>query len=240
MNWYQGQVLSDRYLDTMIADWKSTLLLLLQAPLLAGFAVLVWGNIERANNVLYFVMVLSMIWIGCMNACREIVKERALFLRERMFNLEVGAYLYSKLRVLGLLDVVQVVTYSVIVTKYLDTRIAIGWLFFNLLAAAVCGTCIGLLISAVVKRSDRAVGLVPLLIIPQIIFSELSISKDSFSGVSEYIFYLMPSRWGYESLVEFAQTSPEYQVAFGKIIPMLLIGVVAIAISFPILRAQRY
>ena len=240
MNWYQGQVLADRYLDTVMSDWKSTLLLLMQAPLLAGFAVLVWGNVDKANNTLYFVMILSMIWIGCMNACREIVKERALFLRERMFNLEIGPYLYSKMRVLGLLDVVQVVTYSVIVVKWLDVRVAIGWLLIVLMFATLCGTCIGLFISSVVKRSDRAVSAVPLVIIPQLLFSELAISKDQFAGVSEVIYYLMPSRWGYESLIEFAQTQPEWHVAVGKVIPMILIGVVMLGLSYPVLKVQRY
>ena len=240
MNWYQGQVLADRYLDTMMSDWKSTLLLLMQAPLLAGLAVLVWGNIEKANEQLYFVMVLSMIWIGCMNASREIVKERALFLRERMFNLEVGAYLYSKIRVLGLLDTVQVVAYTAIVYKYLDVRVPIGWLLINLFFATLCGTCLGLLISSAVRRSDRAVAIVPLVIIPQLIFSEFMIKKDSFGGVSEYIFYVMPSRWGYESLLEFAQTSPEYHVAIGKILPLVLIGVALLALSYPVLKAQKY
>ncbi len=240
MNWYQGQVLADRYLDTMISDWKSTLILLMQAPLLAGLAVLVWGNIEKANEQLYFVMVLSMIWIGCMNASREIVKERALFLRERMFNLEVGAYLYSKMRVLGLLDTVQVVAYSAIVYKYLDVRVPIGWLLINLFFATLCGTCLGLLISSTVRRSDRAVALVPLVIIPQLIFSEFMIKKDSFGGVSEYIYYVMPSRWGYESLLEFAQTNPEYHVAIGKIAPLLIIGALLLGLSYPVLRAQKY
>jgi ABC-type multidrug transport system permease subunit len=240
MNWYQGQVLADRYLDTMISDWKSTLLLLMQAPLLAGLAVLVWGNIEKANEQLYFVMVLSMVWIGCMNASREIVKERALFLRERMFNLEVGAYLYSKMRVLGLLDTVQVVAYSAIVYKYLDVRVPIGWLLINLLFATLCGTCLGLLISSAVRRSDRAVAIVPLVIIPQLIFSEFMIKKDSFGGVSEYIYYVMPSRWGYESLLEFAQTNPEYHVAIGKIVPLVLIGALLLGLSYPVLRAQKY
>jgi len=240
INWYQGGVLADRYLETVLSDWKNTLLLLVQAPLLAGMAVAVWGNIDQANNSLYFVMVLSCIWLGCMDACREIVKERALFLRERMYNLEVGAYLYSKLRVLLLLNIVQVVTYSAIVYKWLDVRVAIGWLILALLAVTVCGTCLGLLISAVVKRSDYAVGMVPLVILPQILFSEFAISKDSFSGASEYVYKAMPSRWAYESLVEFAQTEPAHIEALAMLVPLLLFGGVFVLLAAPILKLQKY
>lgn len=240
INWYQGGVLADRYLEMVLSDWKNTLLLLVQAPLLAGMAVAVWGNIDQANNSLYFVMVLSCIWLGCMDACREIVKERALFLRERMYNLEVGAYLYSKLRVLLLLNIVQVVTYSAIVYKWLDVRVAIGWLILALLAVTVCGTCLGLLISAVAKRSDYAVGMVPLVILPQILFSEFAISKDSFSGASEYVYEAMPSRWAYESLVEFAQTQPAHIEALAMLIPLLLFGGVFVLLAAPILKLQKY
>src|SRR6056297_2686602 len=148
---YQAAVLTDRYLETVLADFKNTGLLLLQAPVLAIMAVMVWQNIDRASPSLYFVMVLSIFWIGCMNACREIVKERALFLRERMFNLDVGAYLYSKVRVLALVGTVQVALYSLIVVKWIDVRVAIGWLLIGLFFTMLCGICLGLLISACVR-----------------------------------------------------------------------------------------
>ena len=240
MNWYQGGVLADRYLETILSDWKNTLLLLVQAPLLAGMAVAVWGNVDSANNSLYFVMVLSCIWVGCMDACREIVKERALFLRERMFNLEIGAYLYSKLRVLLLLNIVQAVSYALIVYKFLDVRVPLGWLMLGLLAITFCGTCLGLLISALVKRSDYAVGMVPLVILPQILFSEFAISKDSFSGVTEWIYKAMPSRWVYESMLEYAKTSPDYMSATAHLIPPLLLGALFVLAAVPVLKLQKY
>lgn len=240
IDWYQGGVLADRYLESILADWKNTGLLLIQAPFLAVLAVLVWQNVDKATGSLYFVMTLSGIWLGCMDACREIVKERELFLREKMFNLDVAAYLYSKIRVLALLNVVQVVAYVAILHKFLDTRIPIGWAIINMLVSTLCGTCLGLLISASVRRSDYAVGLVPLVILPQILFSEFAISKDDFSGVSEWIFILTPSRWGYESLVEFSQTNASHLEGAAKLLPLLAFGVVFLTVAWLILRRQRY
>lgn len=237
---YQAAVLSDRYLEIVLADWKNTGLLLLQAPLLALMAVMVWANIDQTTPTLYFVMVLSLFWIGCMNACREIVKERALFLRERMFNLDVGAYLYSKIRVLSLVGIVQVGLYAFIVAKYIDTRVPIGWMLLALLATLICGTCLGLLISASVKRSDYAVGLVPLVIIPQIVFSEFTISADQYQGLSKVVFWLMPSRWSYESLVEFAQTAPQALVGAGYLVVVVGYSLLFLALAYPILRWQKY
>ncbi|MEO1270063.1 MAG: ABC transporter permease [Myxococcota bacterium] len=240
INWQQSGVLADRYMETILADWVTTLLLVLQAPLLAGMAVAVWGNLGEANVNLYFVMTLSCLWIGCMDACREIVKERAQFMRERMFNLDISAYLFSKIRVLLLLNVVQVVAYAVIIDANLETRVHVVWLVLNLLVTTLTGTCLGLLISAASRRSDYAVALVPLVILPQILFSEVAISKDSFEGYSEWVYTLMPSRWGFEGLKELAKTEPEYIDALGMMVPLLGFSLLFLVAAWPLLRFQRY
>ena len=235
---YQAGVLTDRYLETVLADWKNTGILLIQAPILAFLAVMVWQNVSRAGPGLYFLMVLSIFWIGCMNACREIVKERALFLRERMFNLDVGAYLYSKVRVLFLVGAVQVAVYSFIVAKWIDLRVPIGWVLVGLLFTMLCGTSLGLMISSLVRRSDYAVGLVPLVILPQIIFSEFMIPKDQFKGWSEVLHLGMPARWPYEAMVEFAQTSPDFIRGALHLLPGY--SLLFLLIAYPVLRVQRY
>lgn len=183
---------------------------------------------------------LSAIWLGCMDSCREIVKERALFLREKMFNLNVASYLYSKVRVLVLLNIVQVVTYAVIIHKFIDTNVPIRWAIINLLFSTVCGTCLGLFISSMVNRSDYAVGLVPLVILPQIVFSEFSIGKDDFEGISLWIFNVMPSRWGFESLKEFADSGGSEITAMGKLMPLLIFSALFLVGSWFQLRRQKY
>ena len=240
INWKQAGVLADRYLDTILADWGVTLLLLLQAPLLAGMAVLVWGNEGQANPALYFVMTLSCIWLGCIDACREIVKERALFLRERMFNLEIGAYLVSKLRVLVLINLIQAVSYGAIIAAYVDVRVPVVPLIANLLVVTICGTCLGLLLSSIARRADVAVGLVPLVILPQILFSEFAIDEDDFAGISEVLYTLMPSRWGYESLERMALTEPAWMEAFGYLVPLLGFSALFLAACVPLLYLKKY
>jgi len=59
-----------------------------------------------------------------------------------------------------------------------------------------------------------------LVILPQILFSEFAIAKDDFEGVSEWIYRLMPSRWGYDSLMEFAATENKLVSATGHLIPL--------------------
>jgi len=47
--------------------------------------------------------------IGVANAVRELVKERPIYTRERAAGLSPGAYLWSKLVILGLISAVQAV-----------------------------------------------------------------------------------------------------------------------------------
>ena len=114
------------------------------------------------------------------------------------------------------------------------------WLIINLLLTCFCGTCLGLLISAYVDRSDRAVYMVPLVILPQIIFSEFAIDEDQFEGASEVIYQLMPSRWGFESLICFSKTEPDFFAAVGNLFPLLIFSGVFLLLCYPILRVQRY
>lgn len=239
-NKFQSGVLCDRYLETMVADWKGTLLLIAQAPILAYLAVMVWGNIGKATESMYFVMVLSALWIGCINAAREIVKERPLFLREKMANLNIGSYLYSKIYVLSLLSAVQIFLYTIIVWKSVDVHVAVGWLGIVLWFTAICGTSLGLLISSIVKRSDYAVALVPLVIIPQLVFSEFAIPEEQFEGASKYLFKLMPTRWGYESLQRFAATETLYFEGLAHLLPLITFSVLFLVVAYPLLRFQKY
>lgn len=239
MNWHQGSILADRYMELTLADWKNTLLLLGMAPVLAGLAVLV-GNISHANESLYGVMTLSMLLIGCLTSCREIVKERAVFLRERMFNVEIGAYLYSKIRVLLLINVVQSVLYSAIVMTSLDITIPIGWLMITLFLCVVCGTCLGLFISSLVRRKERVIMAVSVLILPQLLLSPFAISKDQFSGASQWVYTIMPSSWGVEALKEFAKLNTSTPQAVGNMVPLLAFSLVFVSLSYPLLHRHRY
>ena len=52
-------------------------------------------------------MVVSCFWFGCNTAAKELVKERAIFQRERDYNLRITSYFLSKLLVLTLIGLLQ-------------------------------------------------------------------------------------------------------------------------------------
>ena len=82
----QSHILAARYRDCLLGDMGGFVLILAQAPLIGWLCAVVWGSIESDTPALYFVLCLSAVWFGCINACREIVKERAILERERLFG----------------------------------------------------------------------------------------------------------------------------------------------------------
>jgi len=189
LDWRQARILTRRYIDLMVADKRTLALLLLQAPiigLIMGFVFNPSGSLAerfRIDRQVMFTMVMSAIWLGCLNSSREVVKELPIYLRERAVNLEVGSYLTSKLLPLSGLCAVQCVTLLAIVSYMVPISGSIvergTVLFFTALAA----TSMGLMVSALVSSADKAIATIPLLLIPQMILSDVSIKLEHVSRI---------------------------------------------------------
>lgn len=212
----QAALLADRYRAVMLGDWPTLLLLLGQAPLIGWLCAVVWTSVERDTPSLWFVLCLSAIWFGCINACREIVKERAIVERERFFGLSLPAYVASKFGVLAVLGLVQVVLLLGAVEWQLALRGNLALQLLALWGASLCGTGLGLAVSAVSTHQERAVGAVPLLLLPQILFSEVAIPRDAFGAAVDAGEEIMPARWAFLVFQELAALETDWaQVALG-------------------------
>lgn len=198
----QLNVLCERYLETLLADRGNTFLLLLQAPVIAVLTVLNWNDVNGVTDSLYYVLALSAVWFGTLNSCREVVKERAIFEREARRGVEVGPYLLSKLLVLGLLSFVQCLCLAFIVDRYVALGGPAIVHFFYLWLASLGGTCLGLLLSCLMSNSDRAVGGVVLVLIPQMLFSEMVLSHEHSSRLILSLENMTFISWTYQGLKE--------------------------------------
>jgi ABC-type multidrug transport system permease subunit len=239
LNLRQSGILADRYFDILLGDLRNSLLLLLQAPVIAGLIVLVWRNVAQATNTLYFVMVLTAIWFGCTNASREIVKEQAIFFRERMIGVEVPAYVFSKFRVLAMLDFVQCLMLLLIVNYYIHLLGNKLLLFLTLYFCTLAGTTLGLLISSIMNSQDKAVGMVPLLIIPQILFSEFALPKELHEGVTKYLERLMLAGWGYENFKELVSAQPGYLTIVRNLVILAIFMVIFFFLTTVVLKRKK-
>ncbi len=133
--------------------------------------------------LLLSVVVIAVLWFGCNNAAKEIVKEEAIYGRERAVNLHIAPYLGSKFIVLGLISAVQVALFMLVLYGTLEllhvlfgadvppTLYQLDYLsqYGVLLLLALAGVALGLMLSACVATPDRASALLPYVLIPQMI-----------------------------------------------------------------------
>ncbi len=232
-------VLAARYRDCLLGDFGGLVLLLAQAPLIGWLCAVVWGSIERDTPSLYFVLCLSAVWFGCINACREIVKERAIFERERLFGLRPVDYVVSKVWVLALLGAIQVALLQGTVEWHLQLRGPLLVELFALFGASVAGTGLGLLVSALATTQERAVFAVPLLLLPQILFSELAIPDNLYSDVVATVEKAMPVHWAFRVFEESAALEPRWHVVALSLVVLLSIASALVVVAGVALLPRR-
>ena len=153
-----------------------------------------------------FVFTCAAIWVGLATSLQEIVKESAIYLRERLVNLGLFAYVGSKMLILSGLAVLQtilMVGVILIAFKHPEPSLiswSLGVSITTFLTLLSC-VCLGLVVSAIVKNGSQANSALPLLLLPQIIFSGVLFKME---GVASKFSWLMLSRWSvgaYGSLV---------------------------------------
>jgi hypothetical protein len=201
----QLAVLTRRYLATLTRDARNAMMLLGQAPLIAlliGLSLL-YGRSDVAytkpKNTLLFLLALTAVWFGCSNAAREIVKERAIYLRERLVNLRILPYVLSKLAVLGGVAALQCVLFLVVLDRWFGIPGRPELLFLAMLLVSGVGILLGLALSALASTADRAMTILPLLLIPQVLFTFPAVQMDM-QGPAGTVARGMPTWWGFDLL----------------------------------------
>lgn len=199
----QWKTLAQRYMEVLRHDKFNLLILFGQAPIVAFLTYLTVDK-EGSRDFPYFVLALVSVWFGTSIAAREIIKERAVYNRERMVNLGLLPYVGSKLLVLtlivglqcillfGSLRVLQVTGLMELPGDYYG----VPQLVVMILTGMV-GIALGLFVSAIVKTSEMATSFVPLLLIPQLLFCGLvGVPK----GASKYVGVIMPATWSFDEM----------------------------------------
>src|SRR6266853_3372780 len=197
----QWGTLTRRYLEVLSRDKFNLLILFGQAPIIAFMTYLVVGS-KSPRDFPFFMLALVSIWFGTSVASREIIRERAVYARERMVNLRLLPYVSSKLFVLALIVSFQCLLLfgSLKFMHYTGLMSLPGWAvpqFAVMLITAMVGIALGLFVSAVVKTSEKATSLVPLILIPQILFSGLVGVPQ---GTAKVIGTLMPATWAFDGV----------------------------------------
>ncbi len=199
----QWKTLAQRYIEVLRYDKFNLLILFGQAPIVAFLTYLVVDG-KSPRDFPYFVVALVAVWFGTSIAAREIIRERAVYNRERMVNLGLLPYVGSKLFVLSLIVGLQcILLFGVLRMFHVAGMLHLPGDNFGLpqllviILTGIVGISLGLLVSAMVRTSEMATSLVPLLLIPQIIFGGLvGVPK----GTAKYVGAVMPATWAFDEM----------------------------------------
>jgi len=203
----QFWILSRRYLELVWRDRKTAALLLLIAPFLGGMDLLIWkrnmfdpvaGKAEQAITMLFLVGLITIL-VGTITSVREIVKEDAIYRRERMVCLQVLPYVGSKVAV-GLLfaaySAVVLFGFKLAAVDFSHLATAdIVRLFVPFLLGTFSGLMWGLLVSALAPSEDRAMLLVILVLVPQFVFSGGMVPVSDLGTAGQTLGLLTSTRW---------------------------------------------
>ena len=183
-------ILLQRQFAIFRADVKNLIILLAQ-PIIIG-ALVAW--VASDPQLDQFFAYIATLWFGCSNSAQEIVRELPIYRRERLVGLSRWSYLTSKFLWMGGLTAIQsLLIYATITIGRLGTQGVAHWQVIGLILLAFAATGIGLTVSAFARTPMQAVMLVPLLLIPQILFSGFTVSTEDMAPPVLTLSQIMPS-----------------------------------------------
>jgi ABC transport system ATP-binding/permease protein len=203
----QLAILCRRYTALIAAD-RGFLISLAVVPivfgalvrLLAGGQGLVGARNVNAETTLLFLALIAVLG-GAAGSVRELIKERAMYVRERTAGLSAGAYLLSKVTVLGLITGLQAAVLVLIGVggvplprrgAYLPSPLV--EILLAVVVLAIASMTVGLAVSAFVDSSEKTMQALVLIAIAQVMLSGGVLALGA--GLRQ-LAYLAPARWGF-------------------------------------------
>lgn len=216
----QLEVYFKRDLLSKLANRQYVLINLLEAPALAflmafflkfhkvGFGE-VGEYVYRSNDNIpqfLFISVIVALFLGLTVSAEEIIRDRKILQREKFLDLSWSAYLMSKVGLLFLISAIQSFLFVLVGTKVLGMD-GLTFAHWALLFSTSCfANVLGLNVSATFNSAKVIYIMIPVLIIPQLLFSGIIVKFDKLHPwfASEksvpWIGNVMASRWAYEGM----------------------------------------
>jgi ABC transport system ATP-binding/permease protein len=146
-----------------------------------------------------FIMAFAALMFGCINGAREIVKEGPIYRRERTVNLGIAPYMFSKVVVLGVLCLIQSAILVLVINAVAPIQQGIILpatveVYITMALTSLAGLMVGLTVSALAPNNDRAVSFIPIILIPQVIFSGMLFQIST--PILQVVSSIFAVRWG--------------------------------------------
>jgi ABC-type multidrug transport system permease subunit len=155
---------------------------------------------ELSGNLvgIEFLLVVAAIWFGCNNAARDVVGEWSIYQRERMVNLKLPSYVFSKFAVLVGLCIFQCLTLLTVVYFGCDLHGSFLREAGILIVSSLVGAALGLAISARSSTTETAIALLPVVLLPVITLGGGIRAIYKMPAPARIMSYVAPSRWAFE------------------------------------------
>ncbi|WP_190083375.1 ABC transporter ATP-binding protein/permease [Streptomyces longisporoflavus] len=151
-------------------------------------------------GTIMLILAVGMCFSGAANSVRELIKERVIYERERATGLSRSAYLMSKVIVLGVITALQGVIICGIgfATRDMPEEGLIMppavEICLVIIALGFTSMMFGLVISSLVKTSEKTMPLLVMFAIVQVVFTGVLFQVYGSPGLEQFA-WLMPSRW---------------------------------------------
>ncbi|HEX2395617.1 MAG TPA: ABC transporter permease, partial [Bacteroidales bacterium] len=206
------------------------MLLALEAPILAfilafftknftfvnGFPKYIFGE-NAVFPAFLFMAVIVALFLGLVISAEEIFKDRKILKREKFLNLSRSSYLFSKIFILFGISALQSLIFVLIGNSMLEIKGMLLSYWFVLFTSSCWANMVGLNISSGFNSVVTIYILVPLILVPQLLFSGVVVdfnkmhNRISNDKTVPIIGDMMTSRWAYEALAVIQFKDNEYE-----------------------------
>jgi len=230
----QFKIFTIRNLLSKLTNKQYLLINLLEAPILA--VVLAYftryskGTELNPNKYIFaenvnisaylFMSVIVALFMGLTVSAEEIIRDKKILKRESFLNLSRWSYLNSKIVLLFVLSAIQSLIFIIVGNLILEIRGMLFEYWIILFATFSLANLIGLNLSSLLNSVVTIYITIPLILVPQIIFSGIVVNFDKLNkdfASEKYVPIigdLMTSRWAYEALVVTQFKNNKYEKHF--------------------------
>jgi ABC transport system ATP-binding/permease protein len=212
----QSKIFFIRDMLAKLANRQYVMMSLLMAPLLAFLLsyftkYTVGGEYIFSNNenltAYLFTCIITTLFLGLVISAEEIVKDRKILKRESFLNLSWFSYINSKVIIMFIISAIQTISFILIGNFILEIKGMTFSYWFIVFTTSCLANMIGLNISSAFNSVITIYILIPVIIIPQLLFSGVLVKFDRLhqgrftsSEFVPFIGEIMPARWSFEAL----------------------------------------
>lgn len=167
-----------------------------------------------------FISVIVALFLGLTVSAEEIIRDQKMLKREKFLNLSRNSYLLAKIGIMFSISAIQTLAFVLIGNSILEIKGMLLPFWLVLFSTSCFANLLGLNISASFNSAKVIYIIIPILIIPQLLFSGVIVKFDKlhplFSSQNSvpWIGNIMASRWAYEALAVQQYVNNDYNKAF--------------------------